>query len=413
MAEPNKAYENIFKSFTGGGWNELKKRYGGALNLKYDTIRGNFFDPNNDTIYNKEELDDRDDIEISDENEVPIERLPNRFREMLSATSNPVGEEEFYPKNPSVGEEDESGNPLDIRKGGAKRKTKTSSGNVKIVEVDVFKIYQSSVGKTGGRYMAQSPYIAAGRAANRLFSTTSGNSLNFVLQKTTRGSNNKYYAYTATRTLLKNPLYVFKKDEKGNRIYMPVEGKPIRVNSSGTILNLVGSKKMTYNPKEGMRESYNVEPFDWEKYLIKKVQQKVKVEATELPSSLKNKYEDEVQAKKEKSKDEKAKERMKNKKLLEKGKAAEKKALMAEKKAAKKLKEQEKKEKAKEKKAKEQMRTKKLLEKGKAAEKKALMVERKAAKMIKEQEKHQRAANKKAAKKMMFGGCGGFGSCTL
>jgi len=290
-SDANNTYEDVFRSFTGGGgWNELKERYGG--------------DPD-------------PDLYLEDDGEVPPPGYaPGSAPESPSAN-------DFFRDN-------------DYRDGGAKRKQKTDSGNVKIVEVDVFKIYQSSVGKTGGRYMAQSPYIAAGRAANRLFSNTSGNSITFVLQKTTRGSNKKYYAYSATRTLLKKPLYVFKKDEKGNRIYMPVEGKPIRVNSSGTIVNLVGSRKMTYDPKVGMSDSYNVEPFDWEKYLIKKVQQKVKVEATDLPSSLKNKYEDEVQGKKEKVKTQKSKEQMKNKKLLAKAKAVEKKALLAEKKALKK-----------------------------------------------------------------------------
>jgi hypothetical protein len=334
--DANVAYEDVFKSFTGGGWNELKRRYGGE--------------------------GEGEVVKVEDEEGVEVEQ--QELGDIQGVEEQVIG--------------------------GAKRKTTTSSGNVKIVEVDVFKIYQSSVGKTGGRYMAQSPYIAAGRAANRLFSNTSGNSLNFVLQKTTRGSNNKYYAYTATRTLLKKPLYVFKKDEKGNRIYMPVEGKPIRVNSSGTILNLVGSKKMTYNPKVGMRESYNVEPFDWEKYLIKKVQQKVKVEAVDLPASLKNKYEDEVQAKKEKSKDEKTKARMKTKKLLEKAKAVEKKALMAERKAAKMIKEQEKKQ--------------------RAAEKKA--AKKAAAKTAPKKPAKKTSKKGKGSKKMMFGGCG-IGSCTL
>ena len=329
-------FEDVFKSFTGGGWNELKKQYGGQ--------------------------DPPEDQPSSDETDL------------------------------SSGEQ-----PLE---GGARRKRNTSSGNVKIVEVDVFKIYQSSVGKTGGRYLAQSPYIAAGRAANRLFANTSSNNISFVLQKTTRGSNNKYYAYTATRSLLKTPLYVFKKDERGNRIYMPTEGKPIRVSPSGNILNLIGSRKMSYDPKVGISGSYDVEPFDWEKYLIKKVQQKVKVVAADLPSSLQNKYEEEVHAKKDKSKDEKAKERLKTKKLLQKAKEVEKKALAAERKAEKMLKKQEKKEK-------EAM--KKQAKKEKEAMKKQAKKEKEAMK-----KKGAKKGTKKGTKtaKLMFGGCG-MGSCTL
>ena len=237
----------------------------------------------------------------------------------------------------------------DYMDGGIKKK----QGSVVVEgEYDSFTIYQSSIGEKGGRYISKTPYSAANKAANRLFKATSSNTLNFIIQKTTNGSNKKFYAYSATRTKLAKPQYVFKKDSNGNKIVSTPKGQILKLNAKKQIMNAKG-KKQVYDSKD-KEKMYNVETFDYAPFVIKEISMVVDIKSEEVPPELK---EQQKNAKKSKVDVEKKKEKA----LKKREKEAEKKAKLQAKKEAKRAKEQAKKE---AKRAKEQAKKAKKAKKG-------------------------------------------------
>ncbi len=273
---------------------------------------------------------------------------------------------------------DNNNNNDDFMEGGIKK----NKGSVVVEgEYDSFTIYESSVGEKGGRYISKTPYSAANKAANRLFKATSSNSLTFILQKTTNGSNKRFYSYTATRTKLSKPQFVFKRDENGNKIISTAMGQVLKLNAKKQILNAKG-KKQVYDSKDKSK-TYNVESFDYVPYLIKEINMIVDIKSAEVPPELK---EQQKNVKKSKVDAEKQKEKAQKKKEKE----AEKKAKDQAKKEAKRAKEQAKK--AKEQAKKEAKRAKEQAKKAKKAKK-----------------------SKKGSKspRMMFGGGSSCNSCSL
>ena len=287
--------------------------------------------------------------------------------------------------------------------GGVRRKKANPSGDNVEVEFregyDSFTIVKTNVGEPGGRYISKTPNGAASKVASRLLREANKSSVKFVIQKTTRGSNHRYYAYEANVSKLSSPVMVFKKDEQGNKIVMNKSGQVLRVKND-KVVNVSGKTKPTYDPETKVS---NVQDFDYKPYLIKEVTKKVNVKSVEVPEDLKQKYMESKKGKKDASKVAEKKAKMAEKKA----KMAEKKALakakMAEKKALAKAKKAEKKEAEKAKKA-----EKKEAEKAKKANKKPKATKPKA-------EKKPKATKpkgaKKGAKKMMGGGSCGANSC--
>jgi len=226
---------------------------------------------------------------------------------------------------------------------------------------DSFTIVEASAGSAGGRFISKTPYTAAYKAASRLFKDTKSTSLTFVMQKTTKGSNKRYYAYQATVKYLSKPMLVFKNDEEGNKIVMNTHGQVLRVNKNKKVVNSTGSVKKDYNPNEKIS---SLTSFNYKPYLIKEVTKDITIKAIEVPSELKEKQ---MEKAKNKMTDEQ-KEMMKQKKADKKAREAAKKAAEKEKERARKEKERERarrqKEKEKEQARKEKLRNKKMMLKG-------------------------------------------------
>ena len=239
--------------------------------------------------------------------------------------------------------------------GGADEDTEVREG------YDSFTIVKASSGNPGGRFISKTPYTAAYKAASRLFKDTKSNSLTFVMQKTTKGSNKRYYAYQATVKYLSKPMLVFKNDEEGNKIVMNTHGQVLRVNKNKKVVNSTGSVKKDYNPNEKIS---SLTSFNYKPYLIKEVTKDITIKAIEVPSELKEKQ---MEKAKNKMTDEQ-KEMMKQKKADKKAREAAKKAAEKEKEKARKEKERERarrqKEKEKEQARKEKLRNKKMMLKG-------------------------------------------------
>ncbi len=226
---------------------------------------------------------------------------------------------------------------------------------------DSFTIVEASAGSAGGRFISKTPYTAAYKAASRLFKDTKSTSLTFVMQKTTKGSNKRYYAYQASVKYLSKPMLVFKNDEEGNKIVMNTHGQVLRVNKNKKVVNSTGSVKKDYDPNEKVS---SLTSFNYKPYLIKEVTKDITIKAIEVPSELKEKQ---MEKAKNKMTDEQ-KEMMKQKKADKKAREAAKKAAEKEKERARKEKERERarrqKEKEKEQARKEKLRNKKMMLKG-------------------------------------------------
>ena len=226
---------------------------------------------------------------------------------------------------------------------------------------DSFTIVKASEGNIGGRFISKTPYTAASKAAARLFKSTKSNSLTFVMQKTTKGSNKRYYAYEAIVKYLSKPILVFKNDEEGNKIIMNNHGQVLRINKNKKIINSSNTVKKDYNPDEKIS---SLTSFNYKPYIIKKVTKNITIKAIEVPSELKEKQ---MEKAKNKMTDEQ-KEKMKQKKAEKKAREAAKKAAEKEKEKKRKEKERERarrqKEKEKEQASKEKLRNKKMMIKG-------------------------------------------------
>jgi hypothetical protein len=270
----------------------------------------------------------------------------------------------------------------DMMVGGVKKGAKETDGEVR-EGYDSFTVARSTAGDIGGRFISKSPYSAAKKAASRLFKGTSASSLTFVLQKTTSGSNKRYYAYNANLTKLKVPSIVCRKTEDGNKIVMNEHGQVVVVNPKNVVVNVAKNfRAPIYNP-EYKFDKKNLVDFDYEPYLIKTVTKEIVVKSTDVPVELKEERKAAMKAKKKgvKTAEQKEKEMMK--------KAAKKEKEMM-KKAAKKEKEQKKKEKEMMKKAAKKEKEQKKKEKE--------MMKKKAAKKTKT-EKKPKAAKKSPTKK--------------
>ena len=248
----------------------------------------------------------------------------------------------------------------------AKKGKPANASNSKEVEVregyDSFTIFESSVGETGHRFISKSPYGAASKAATTLFNLKGGSakkSLNFILKKTTRGSNGKLYAYDATMEKLADPVIVFKKDEAGNRIIMTHYNQVLRVDKNKNILNAVQSgkgkkDKLVYDSKTTLNTKFSASElteFDYKPYVLFETYSKVTVKSAVVPDDLKGKQKNVVKKEKDALKKAEQKEKKAEKKEKDALKKAEKKEKDALKKAAKKEKEAAKKAAKKEKEA--------------------------------------------------------------
>jgi chemotaxis protein histidine kinase CheA len=279
----------------------------------------------------------------------------------------------------------------DMMQGGV-RKTRKGEGEGENVEVregyDSFTVVRTSAGNSGGRFISKTPYSAAKKAANRLVKGN-GTTVTFVLQKTTAGSNKRYYAYTASSRKLSPPMKIFRKAENGDTIVMNNFGQVLRVNKSGVVVNVSGARAPLYNADYKLASPLKIEEFDYTPYLIKEVTKEITVKSDTVPSDLQEERKAAMKAKKKGAKTQEQKEKEAEKKALKKAKEAEKKALKKAKEAAKKALQKEKAEAKKEKEA-----AKKALKKEKEAAKK----EREAAKKEKAK-KAEKKAEKKSPKK--------------
>jgi hypothetical protein len=114
--------------------------------------------------------------------------------------------------------------------GGARKKSpkakKVAKDDEKVVEVDKFTVIKSSVGDTGSIYKSRTPRSAALKAAGALFkSRPSARSLTFTMQKITRHSNMRVYAYKATLEIFDKPEIVVKHDKNGKELRIPITRK--------------------------------------------------------------------------------------------------------------------------------------------------------------------------------------------
>jgi hypothetical protein len=108
----------------------------------------------------------------------------------------------------------------------AKKAPKAPKDDEKVVEVDVFTVIQSSVGVTGSTYKSRTPRSAALKAAGALFkSRPSARTLTFTMQKITRHSNMRVYAYKATLEIYDQPEIVVKHDKNGKELRIPITRK--------------------------------------------------------------------------------------------------------------------------------------------------------------------------------------------
>ena len=282
-----------------------------------------------------------------------------------------------------------------LLQGGVGKKKPKDTGSVEVVEgYDSFAIAQSSVGETGHRFISKSPYGAALKAATTLFniiaesSKTKTRYIEFIIQKTTRGSNRKLYAYTADNVKLAIPNIIFKKDENGNRIVMNHHGQVLRIDRNNNILNvnvdgktkadrkprapratkkgkaakneeeMNGGGYAVYDPKTTLKHKWTsneITEFNYKPYELFTVYTKVSIKVAVVPEELKPLKKKVVDKAKEAEKKAMKKAKEAEKKEAEKAKKAEKKAMDAEKKAMKK----------------EKAAAKKAAEKEKAAAKKA------------------------------------------
>lgn len=74
-----------------------------------------------------------------------------------------------------------------------------------------FKIDESNISVSGGRYVSDSPYAAAMKAASKLFLKAKDKKENkkkiiFSLRETTRGSNKEVFKYEATQVKYDKPI---------------------------------------------------------------------------------------------------------------------------------------------------------------------------------------------------------------
>lgn len=273
-----------------------------------------------------------------------------------------------------------------MMQGGVRKARKGEGEDVEVREgYDSFTVVRTSAGNSGGRFISKTPYSAAKKAANRLVKGN-GTTVTFVLQKTTAGSNKRYYAYTASSRKLSPPMKIFRKAENGDKIVMNNFGQVLRVNKSGVVVNVSGARAPLYDADYKLASPLKIEEFDYEPYLIKEVTKEIIVKSDTVPSDLQEERKAAMKAKKKGAKTQEQKEKEAAKKALKKEKEAEKKALKKEKEAAKKALKKEKAEAKKEKEA-----AKKALKKEKEAAKK----EREAAK----KEKAKKAEKKKSPKK--------------
>jgi hypothetical protein len=282
--------------------------------------------------------------------------------------------------------------------GGVRKPRAKVDENTEVLEgYDSFTIFQSSVGETGHRFISKSPYGAALKTATLLFNLLAkkrsrGDKVDFIIQKITKGSNRKLYAYTATNEILDNPYIIFNKDNDGNRIIMNRHGQVLRINASNHILNVningdaktkgKGKKQVSgthpiYDPKTTLKHKFSaseITDFDYTPYIFRKVSNKVKIAVAEVPEDLKPLQKNVADKQKDAAK-----------KAAKKEKEAVKKAALKEKEAAKKA----------AKKEKEAMQKKK----EKEAAKKAALKEKEAAKKAAKKEKEAMQKEKKAAAK--------------
>jgi hypothetical protein len=284
-----------------------------------------------------------------------------------------------------------------IQQTGGVKKQKAKQSNADGAEVlegyDSFTLFSSSIDEKGHRFISKSPYGAALKTATLLFNMIgkrNGDDVSFIIQKTTKGSNRKLYAYRAVNETLDTPYLIFNKDEDGNRIIMNQHGQVLRIDKNNHILNVhLGadgkktgkSKKQAsgnhpvYDPKTTLKHKFaasEITEFDYKPYVFREVSNKVKITVDTVPEHLKKEFQKNI-ANKEKDA---------AKKAAQKEKDAAKKAAKKEKDAAQKKKEKE--------------AAKKAAQKEKDAAKKAAQKEKDAAKKAAQKDKD---ADKKAAKK--------------
>jgi len=294
-------------------------------------------------------------------------------------------------------------NQRNLFNGGVRKTRKDADETVEVREgYDSFTVVRSDSGNTGGRFISKTPYSAAKKAAGRVLENV-GDTTSFVLQKTTSGSNKRYYAYTATSKEVSPPVMVFKKAENGDKIVVNKNGQVLRVNSSNVVVNVSGARAPLYNPDVLIKSPLKVVAFDYAPYLIKEVTKEVEVKSMPVPADLQEERKAAMKAKKKGAKTAEQKEKEAAKKAAKKEKEEAKKAAKKEKEAAKKAAKKEKeeakkaakKEKAEAKKAKEAAKKEKEAEKAKKAAEKA----KKAAKKEKEEAKKAAKKEKEEAKK--------------
>jgi len=249
--------------------------------------------------------------------------------------------------------------------GGVRKPRAKVDENTEVLEgYDSFTIFKSSVGETGHRFISKSPYGAALKTATLLFNLLAktrsrADKVDFIIQKITKGSNRKLYAYTATNEILETPYIIFNKDEDNNRIIMNRHGQVLRINASNHILNVnmnadaktkgKGKKQASgshplYDPKTTLKHKFSaseITEFDYTPYVFRKVSNKVKIAVAEVPEDLKPFQKNVADKEKDAAKKAARKEKEAAKKAALKEKEAAKKAARKEKEAAQKKKEKE------------------------------------------------------------------------
>ena len=71
-----------------------------------------------------------------------------------------------------------------------------------------FTVEKSDLNVSGGRYMSQSAYAAASKAARILMREKKASRVKFTLRETTRGSKGKEYTYVGTKEKLSKPKVI-------------------------------------------------------------------------------------------------------------------------------------------------------------------------------------------------------------
>lgn len=335
--------------------------------------KGGIFLENSDNLYKKkggepDEGKGRETHEgifndIDSDNKDPDNIDPDNNNPYNNGTSNKFSEDELSEEYESESGEQVGGYNIvkDAFDQFLKGKATLTGGEVTEVRegYDSFTIVKASEGNIGGRFISKTPYTAASKAAARLFKSTKSNSLTFVMQKTTKGSNKRYYAYEAIVKYLSKPILVFKNDEEGNKIIMNNHGQVLRINKNKKIINSSNTVKKDYNPDEKIS---SLTSFNYKPYIIKKVTKNITIKAIEVPSELKEKQ---MEKAKNKMTDEQ-KEKMKQKKAEKKAREAAKKAVEKEKNRKEKERQRARRQKEKEKEqaSKEKLRNKKMMIKG-------------------------------------------------